>query len=46
MKKLITLVLTLTLSAVLAACGGGTTNTDTPAAGDEAPGTTQTTTTP
>ena len=36
MKKLIGLLLTLTLSAALAACGGGTTNTDTPAAGDEA----------
>jgi ABC-type glycerol-3-phosphate transport system substrate-binding protein len=47
MKKLLTLVLTLTLSAVLAACGGGDNpNVDSPAAGDETPATGQTATTP
>lgn len=47
MKKLIGLLLTLTLSAALAACGGGDNpNVDSPAAGDETPATGQTATTP
>lgn len=45
MKKLTTLLLTLLLSAMLTACGGGDNpNVDSPAAGDETPAAGQTTT--